>query len=148
MTQPNRETARDGLATLLEAQLVTTDAIVEVVYNYRKGDLQGQSPVVVVTSGGSARERLDFTGTRSNIAYLTVYVFVAYAAEGWTEAQAEDRLDLIERTIADVVDANSGTTAYWVAMDYDGRSTRDDVEDGGIEYIREIISIAAQLSYA
>jgi len=147
MSQPNRETARDGLAALLNAQLVTTDAIVEVTYNYRKGDLQGQSPVVVVTSGGSARERLDFAGTRGNVAYLTVYVFVAYAATGWTEAQAEDRIDLIERTIADVVDANSGETAYWVAMDYDGRSSRDDVEDGGTEYIREMIPIAAQLAY-
>jgi len=109
--------------------------------------LRGQSPLVMVSSAGSERERLDFTGTRGNVAYLTVYVFVAYAATGWTEAQAEDRIDLIERTIADVVDANSGETSYWVAMDYDGRSSRDDVEDGGIEYIREMTPIAAQLSY-
>ncbi len=147
MTQPNRESVRDAFATLLSTRLVTTDAIVQAVYNYRKGDLAGLSPVVCVSSAGSRRERIDFTGTRQNIVRLTVHVFVVYADTGWTEAQAEDRLDAIEAAIADVVDANSGPGSDWLTMDYDGDSARGDIVLGGEDYIMEAIPIAAQTSF-
>lgn len=147
MTQPNRESARDALAALLNTRLVTTDATVQAVYSYRKGDLGGLSPVVCVSSAGSARERLDFTGTRQNIVKLTIHVFVVYAATGWTEANAEDRLDAIEAAVADVIDANSGSTANWIAMDYDGESSRGDITLGGEDYIMEAIPVAAQVAY-
>ena len=45
MAQPNRETVRDQLATLLEATLVTNDEIVQAVYNYRISDFEGIAPV-------------------------------------------------------------------------------------------------------
>ena len=147
MTQPSRETARDGLATLLTTQLITTDAIVQAVYNYRKGDLLGQSPVVCVSSAGSSRDSISFDGELENIAFLTVHVFVVYAADGWTEANAEDRLDLIERTIADVIRANGGETSYWLDLGFNGDSVRNDINLGGVEYIQEAIPIAAQLAY-
>jgi hypothetical protein len=147
MTQPNRETARDALAALLNTRLVTTDTTVQAVYSYRKGNFGSQSPIVCVSSAGSARERVDFTGTRQNIIKLTIHVFVLYAATGWTEAEAEDRLDAIEAAIADVVDANSGQNAYWLALDYDGDSARADVAIGGVDYIMEAIPIAAQMAF-
>ena len=148
MTQPNRETVRDAVAALLDTRLVDTDEIVQIVYNYRKGDLGGQSPVVCVSSGGSARERLDYSGTRENIAYLTIHVFVLYSDQSsWGEDDAEDRLDAIEAAIADVVDENSGETSSWLAFDYDARSERLDVNLGGHEYIMEAIPIAAQMAF-
>lgn len=152
MTQPNRETARDAITNLLNLRLVTTDAIVQAVYAYRKGDFGGLSPVVCVSSAGSERERADFSGTRQNIARFTIHVFVVYAAASWTEWQAEDRLDAIEAAIADVIDANSGEVSshgvtYWLALDYDGASSRSDISLGGKEYIQEAIPVAALMSY-
>ena len=144
MAQPNRETVRDYLATLLTAQLVTTDKTVKAVYNYRIGDFQGLSPVVVVSSGGSNREQISAMpqpGVRNAVFLLTVHVFVRYAATSWTEAQAEDRLDLIEKTIVDVLDANPRVTNVWQAIDYQADSVRDDVVIGGKDYIRETIQL-------
>lgn len=148
MTQPSRETARDGLQGLLNTALVGAGKLAQATYNYREANLAGQSPVVCVSSGGSGRERLDFGGTRDNIAYLTVHVFVLYSDQSsWGPDDAEDRLDAIEAVIADVVDANSDETAYWLELDYDGRSERLDVALGGVEYIVEAIPIAARLTY-
>jgi len=148
MTQPNRETARDALATLLETRLVATDEIVQVVYNYRKGDLGGQSPVVCVSSSGSRRAKVDFSGDRENIIYLMVHVFVLYSDQSdWTEDDAEDRLDAIEAAIADVVDANSSATANWHWIDYFGRSDRMDINLGGHEYIMEAIPVEIEMAY-
>jgi len=148
MTQPNRETARDALTVLLNTRLVTTDAIVQVTYNYRKGDLGGQSPVVCVSSSGSMRARVDFSGDRENIIYLMVHTFVLYSDQSsWSEDDAEDRLDAIEAAIADVVDENSGKTTNWHWIDYGGRSERMDVTLGGHEYIVEAIPITVQMDY-
>ena len=142
-TQPNREIARDGLATLLTARLITTDAIVQEVNNYRKGDFGGQFTVVNVSSAGAFREAITMgeTGPRQSIFYLYVDTFVLYAATNWTEAQAQDRQDLVEATIADVVDLNSGKTAYWNAADYEGISEIEDFTIGGVPYLYERIKV-------
>ena len=80
-------------------------------------------------------------GVRNAVFLLTVHVFVRYAATNWTEAQAEDRLDLIEKTIVDVLDANAQVDDVWDAIDYQTDSVRDDLEIGGKAYIRETIQI-------
>ena len=148
-TQPNREIARDGLTTLLTARLVTTDTIVQEVNNYRKGDFGGQFTVVNVSSAGAFREAITVPqpGVRQTFFYLYVDVFVLYAADGWTEAQAQDRQDLVEATIADVVDLNSGLTAYWNAADYEGTSEIEDVKFGGVPYLWERIKIGVDGFY-
>ena len=150
MAQPNRETVRDQLATLLNAKLVTADGIVQAVYNYRIGDFQGLSPVVIVSSGGSNRELISAIpppGVRNAVFLLTVFVFVRYAAESWTEAQAEDRLDLIEATIVGVLDDNARVTNVWNAIDYQANSVRSDVVIGGKDYIQEVIPIGVEGLY-
>jgi len=146
MSQPNRETLRDALYTLLNAELVTTNETVQQCYTYRPATFDGKSPVVCVSSAGSNRERLDFSGDRQNVFYYTIHVFVLYAAEGWTEANAEDRLDAIEQGIADVISDNP-RTANWGGIDYDGRSVRSDVSVGGDAYIMEAIPIQALAAY-
>lgn len=150
MAQPNRETVRDYLATLLTAKLVTTDEKVKAVYNYRIGDFSGLSPVVVVWSGGSNREQISAMpqpGVREAIFYLNVNVFVRYAATGWTEAQAEDRLDLIEYTIVGVLDNNPKVANVWDAIDYEGRSMREQTVIGGKTYLQEAIPIGVRGLY-
>ena len=55
LSEIGRETARDALAALLETALVGSGLPAQAVYNYQIGDFQGQSPVVVVSSGPSER---------------------------------------------------------------------------------------------
>jgi len=140
----NRETARDALTTLLQAALVGTGKPAQAVYNYRKADFGGQSPVVTVSSGGSRRQRMTALGGRATF-FLQVDIFVLYSDLGtWTEADTEDRLDLIEAAIAGVVDANQSTTS-WSALDYADRSTRFAVPLGGIEYAWESIQLSVEV---
>lgn len=141
----NRETVRDAFATLLQTALVGTGKPVQEVLNYRKGELEGKSPVVQVSSYGSDRRRMTTAGGRT-IVYLLVGIFVLYALEDgtWTEAQAEDALDLIESLIAGVVDANQAT-ANWNALEYDSRSERMDVAIGGQEYIVEAVTVKVEV---
>lgn len=145
--QPNREAPRDYLATLLDTRLVDEESVAGAVETGRPSTIT-TSPLVTVSSLGSDRERLDHSGTRGNIAYLVVMVFVAYEASGWTAANAEDRLDLIEAHIADVIAENSGeASGYWTDIDYSGRSERIDLEVGGQWYIREYIPIEVGMEY-
>ena len=146
MAQPNRETARDALTTLLNTELVTTNATVQQTYNYRPSTFDGKSPVVCVSSAGSNRERGTFAGARSNLFRYTIYIFVLYAATGWTEANAEDRLDAIEQGVADVINDNP-QTANWNAIDYAGDSVRRDVVVGGADYIMEAIPIEVEAPF-
>jgi len=136
----NRETVREVLAELLQTALVGSGRPAQAVYSYQVGDLGGQSPVVVVSSAGSERQRLSFQGSRATFR-LNVYVFVLYTdGSDWNEDDAEERLDLIEKTIAETVDV-SQRTAFWESVGYAGETVCDSVEIGGEEYRRETIPI-------
>lgn len=140
MASVSREVARDALTALLQAALVGSGKPAQAVYGHQVGDFGGQSPVVVVASGPITRERKGLGACWHTSATLLVFVFVAYAAGGWTEANAEDALDSIEAAIADVVLANSSTAA-WHGLTYDGPTEPDGVEIGGVEYRREVIRL-------
>ena len=136
----NRETVRDQLATLLTAALVGSGKPAEAVYNYQVGDFEGKSPVVVVTGAGSGRGNPLIYGEGSFL--FEIHTFVLYALEdgSWTEAQSEDRLDLLEKSIADVLnDANDSDT--WMSVTMNGESEVDGVEIGGDEYRHEVIPV-------
>ncbi len=145
----NREIVRDKLATLLSTALVGTGKPAQAVYNYQIGDFQGQSPVVVVTSHGSRRTRLanqTFTDTHF---LLDVHVFVLYTdietGGTWTEALSEDRLDLLEKSIADVIVDNSQIDNYWNWMTTSETSDVSGITVGGLEYRHEVITVDAQV---
>jgi hypothetical protein len=136
----NRETIRDAFTTLLNTALVGTGLPVKAVYGYKVGDFEGQSPVVVVASAGTGRGAAAFDKTGSDV-YLDIWIFVLYSDEGdWGEDDAADRLDLIEKEIADVVIDNN-STANWINVDYENRSVVDDVSVGGQAYQRERIPL-------
>lgn len=142
----NRETARDALAALINTAMVGTGKPVQAVYGYLVSDLAGQSPVVCVTSAGSERVRLTGMGSRAAF-LLRVDVFVLYNdQDGWTEADAEDRLDLIETTLATLVDANQRSTP-WEALSYAGPTSRTQAVAvvGGESYAWEQITLRAEV---
>ena len=140
----SRKTVRDALAALLSAELTGVGNPVEVVYGYKVSTLQGQSPVVVVTSTGSQRPPLLPMGNVSDVhsrMHFSILVFVAEATgTGWTDQDAEDTLDEIEKKITDVL-ADNRETALWRFVDYDGASHIIAGDDDGKKYALEIIPI-------
>ena len=139
MISVTRKDVRTQFASLLSAALVGTGKPAQVVYSYRKGDLKGQSPVVVVSSLGSSRRSLTFQGLQP-MYRLQVDVFVLYedTAAGWTESDAENALDDIEKIVADVIAANQVVANYWEGITPVDWSERVDVSLGGVDYIREM----------
>jgi len=138
----NRETTRDALTTLLTTALVGTGLPAKAVYGYQVGDFGGLSPTVVVSSAGS--ERSDMTPLGGQVEFrFNIDVFVLYTdGSDWNEDDAEDRLDLIEKTIWDTLQANQ-RTATWDNIAYSGRSECNSLVMGGVEWRTERISVAA-----
>ena len=62
----------------------------------------------------------------------------------WTEQQAEDRLDLLEKMISDVVMDND-TNDTWAQLSFDGDTQFDPVVIGGKDYLHEIVPVVFQL---
>lgn len=142
---PNRETGRDTLLTLLQASIGTTT--VQAYYGYQVGDFGGQSPVLVVTSGPAEREYLGYGAAHVATTFeYDIHTFVLYTSGTvWTEDMAEDRLDLIEKEIADcVVDNYAGT--IWQALTWAGASAIDSVVLGGEEYKHEVVTVSARMA--
>ncbi len=139
----NRETGRDALVNLFTAALVGTGKPAQIVYGYLAGDFGGQSPVVVVASEGSDREQRAVTSRQKNLFYYTIYTFVSYAKKGtnWGEDDCEDRVDLLEKNIAEIIAANR-SNSYWAFLELDGRSVVDSVIIGGEEFRRESLPVA------
>lgn len=114
----NRETARKAFAALLTTALTGSGKPVQSVYDKHVSEFGGagfESPVVLVLSSGSQRERRGLGSKKYRTFFrLEVLAFVsdAISAESWTDADVEDRLDLIEKEIADVI-AENRSTANW-----------------------------------
>lgn len=151
----SRETVRDFLATLLDTELTGASDPVEAVYNHKVGDFNQQSPVLVVASAGSERNRPRGgrgTARFETSFFLTIFSFVAYAIEGedWDEQDAEDRLDLVEAGVANVLMDNRSQaqngSAPWDSIEFEGRTdATQDVTVGGLAYRREVIDVVARV---
>lgn len=144
----NRETVRDHLASLLDAALTGDGSPVEAVYGYLKSDFEKKSPVVMVVSDGIRRRRPHVGATRyvSDVR-LGVLVWVADAdsAQGWTDQDVDDRLDLLEKSIADVV-ADNPASDYWRYLTFDGAFTDiQHVTIGSTPYVLEVIPVIAEM---
>lgn len=145
----NRKEIRDAFATLCDAAM--TGTAVEAVYGRSVGDFEGKSPVLIVTSRGGGMERVQKVGQGKYAVwvYLTAFTFVIYsdAASGWTEADAEDALDTVEKELADVLQDNIGRAAggSWDKAEFVGKTTVDGVNIGGHDYLRETISLRFQI---
>jgi hypothetical protein len=144
VTPPNRSDARKALAQLLGDGVSAAG----VVFDHQADDFGGKSPAICVTSAASERQRLTIGDTRGRATFgLALHTFVVYRdkAAGWTPAQAEDRLDLLEQQIFAVMLANP-RTASWKTIAYgDPTEARDIVTIGGVVYLHEVIPVAASV---
>lgn len=141
----NRKVVRQALAALLNTNLVGSGNPLQQLYRYQIGDFRGQSPVGVLTSAGTKRERMTFMGSKATF-FFDLHLFVLYADPGttWDEEDAEDALDDIEAEVAALLDANQ-RSADWEAIDYADRSTALPVVIGGAEYKHEIIPLSVEV---
>lgn len=146
MASTSRATVRKAFAALLQSALVGSGKPAQAVFDYHVGDFQSMSAVVVVASDGSERKLQAFGPCWTTTVSLAVYVFVLYADRdsGWTEANAEDAIDAIEASIADVVLANMGN-GNWGQITYNEPTALDSVEIGGYEYRREVIKLEMEV---
>lgn len=144
MAASNRSTMRAALAALFSTNLTGDGQPIQAVYAYKVGDFQGQSPVTTVTSGGTRRMEGDYGSEYENEFFLLISNYVLYAdpGTGWGEDDAEDRLDLIEKSQADVLASNrSHASGTWEWIEYDGRSQVIEAFVGGDMYLVEIIPV-------
>lgn len=141
----SRATVREQLAVLLTSALVGTSKPCQAVYDYQPATFSGQSPVVTVSSAGSMRTRFTMQGNRLT-AYLYIHIFVLYADadSGWTESDAEDRLDLIEKTIEETLQTYRTHPSYWSNIAYSEPSQASSAEIGGDEYRVEVIPVIVE----
>jgi hypothetical protein len=146
MTITNRETTRDALGALLSAALVGTGKPAQAFYGHMVGDFDQQSPVVVLTSGGTEQEQRAVTSRQKNIFYFVIFTFTLYAQSGsaYGEDDVEDMVDLLEKTIRETL-ADNRSTSDWALIEYDGRSTVDTVMVAGEEYRREPIPVRVEV---
>lgn len=137
----DRKVCRQALATLLASSVTLEQA----VYNYQVGDFQGQSPVLVVTSAGTEQTPGDFEGDDTTF-YFNIHVFVLYADPdaSWTEQNAEDTLDDIEKQIRAMI-ADNQVTANWSMIRLADRSVTRPIVIGGDEYRHEVFPVAAEV---
>ena len=140
-----REDARKALAVLFGELLGNGQSDVKAIYNHMPADFKSQSPVIVVSSGGSTRGKITFQAVKS--AYrVIVTLLVAYPAAGdaQQEHEVETQLDEIEERISDIVHSHNKTD-QWKALSYADITSIGSVLIGGKEYRQEVIPLAVEV---
>lgn len=140
MSVRNRKDVRDAFTALLLVRVTGAQRIYPLTNDEGNRVTQpeqfgGESPVIVVASGGTGRPQLTFQGQIPNI-YLDIYTFVRADDDA-----SDDRLDDIEAQIAAVI-ADAQSSQVWTAIDYDGRSQTEFVKlVTGTLYKRELTAL-------
>jgi hypothetical protein len=151
VTTKSRETFRDAFATMLSSAITGGGQPVQAVYNYFKGTLSGESPVVMVTSGPILR-KIAGMGTQQFVMRVGLNVIVMVAelpasTPGNNEQAVDDLVDAIEAKIADVVSANQNNGSVWNDLKYTDQPSEPmpgkDLD--GHPYVVEIIRLEALL---
>lgn len=133
----SRKDVRQALAGVLDREVTSAQA----VYAFQKARIKGQTPVLCVTSAGSAREALTMQGSAAAFR-LDINVFVLYSdGSTWTEEQAEDMLDDLEQQIADVCDRYR-VSNKWARLAYaEPSDARTPIVLEGVTYLHEVIPV-------
>lgn len=139
MTVMSRAQVRAEIVAGLSAALAP---LVQQVYGHQQPVEAGLSPCVRVVGMGAQRPIVPATGRRSRFRFaVQVWVLAYDRAGGWTEQDAEDRLDAVEQAIAQWCGDNQLGHA-WTAIEYGGYSAvTAAVIEGGETYLVEDIPL-------
>ena len=145
VTVTNPETIRDEVATFLTGDLVGAGLPAQAVYNYARSDFGGASPVVLVVSNGDTFNRHSNNERVKGSIYLQVLIFVLYTdeASNWTEADCEDRLNLVKKIALESIFNNQFSPARSIFID--GKSTIVPANVGGEDYQMETVPLRVEV---
>lgn len=137
----SRKDVRNALGALLKASVTKA----KEVFSYQETTFAGKSPVVVVNSSGSSRDRMTLRGSFATFRF-DVHVFVLQRTKdgSWFNQQAEDLIDDIEQQICQAVDDNQRSD-HWQAIRY--AAATDASQPATIEghiYLYEVISLEVE----
>lgn len=137
----SRRTVREALAAGLAESCVSA----QTVYAYGKSDFGSRWPVVRVMSRGSDRPATTAAGIRSRFTFLVdVWVLYRSVEAGWSEGDAENTLDALEREIIGWLTDNGGGE-LWTSIHYAGPSTVDVINIAGEPWLTEAIQVTAEV---
>ncbi len=134
----SRAEVRQELAKYLKGAMPSA----QEVYHFQKSDFGKASPVVYITSSGSNRQRLTRAGYQSHFK-LNVHLWVLQVSKdgAWTEEQAEDALDQLEKELAEAC-LNVQGSRLISFIEYEGQSNADGITIiGGEPYLHEIVPV-------
>lgn len=138
----NRKTIRDALTTGLTAVLVGSGKPCDAFYGFNPGDYGGRLCVGFIESGATNRTKAGDAGEGiatfdtdwTTEAFFNVYILAAYSWPNeagtlvWDEEDAQERLDLAEKIIADYLADNFGNVTGADFVTYAAQT-----EMGGLE---------------
>jgi hypothetical protein len=143
-TFQSRELVRDELVALF-----VSDGSWQDVYGYYPAvsEIKGRSPVLIVRSAGTQQSMAGLHTNPASYSFLLTTWVLAYSEDGnWTSADAEDKLDDLDRVLRQVIRDNAMGGTYATQYRFDGGfSNRDDLILEGVPYIVETRTIFADL---
>lgn len=102
---------------------------------------------VVTLEDASHTERATVNLVTANVSIRVATLAYSYTAPEvfwWTERDSEDRMDLLEKKISDVIMDND-TNDTWAQLSFDGDTQQDPVVIGGRDYLHEIFPLNFRL---
>ena len=144
-TFQSREAVRDELVTLF-----TNNGSWQEVYGYAPdlNEVIGKTPILIIRSEGtSQRMEGDETNPASYQFAITTWV-LAYSEDGnWTSANAEDKIDELDKVVRQVIrnNAGGGSNADQYRFDPAQSEVGDVILHGGVPYMVESRLIYADL---
>lgn len=145
-TFTSRELIRDELASKF-----VSNGSWNAVYQYHPSieEVLNTHPFLVIRSAGTQVEMMNEWTNKRTFRFAIISYVLAYspiAADSWTSALAEDKLDNLDMVICQVIRNNAGsmTTCDDLLLD-NGLSQPQDVILEGVPYIRESRFVSAYL---
>jgi len=143
-TFQSREAVRDELGTLF-----TADGSWQEVYNHFPSvdEIKGKTPVLIIRSRGTQQDMANLnTNPATYRLLLSSWVLAYSSSDGWTSANAEDKLDELDKVLRQVIRDNAGGGSNADLYRFEpGMSQVDDVIIEGIPYIVETRAILVDL---
>lgn len=143
-TFQSRELVRDELGALF-----TSNASWQKVYQYAPSlnEIKGKTPILIIRSRGTRQDMAGVETNPTSYQFLLSSWVLAYSEDGgWTSANAEDKIDELDKTIRQIIRDNAagGTNANLYRFD-PGYSEVIDTIIEGVPYIIETRIIHAEL---
>lgn len=147
----SRELVRDELVALFQADGSWSIGAAHHVYGYFPAAIEivGKTPILVILSAGTRQDMAGaFTNPASYLFRCITLVLADSDSDSWTAANAEDKLDDLDRAFRQVIRTNMNLLTKADLLRFDeGYSERTDIDLGGKPYIRETRNIIADLNH-